>query len=224
MLTCLMIGVVLGTSITNWYNGKNPDAPIIITQPIDITPELEQIDSLNLVVVLQEDRIKELEKELENNRVIVVKEIERIKELPANENLELMKDNLLAYGELTEESDTLLPQLIQVPEEDGIRVTISENNLKDVNIISAKYQGEVQANENLREQLNTNSIIISAKDSIISRSNIIIAKNEESYEINLKSLQSGLEKERKEKIKRTAILGTSTAALAILTGALVFKK
>lgn len=219
VLSGIIFGVLFGGILVDWYHEKyGSEVPIIVTPPIDITPELEQIDSLNVIVSIQEEEIQRLHQELLNEKVIVVKEIERIKELPATENIELLSDNLLNFGELSDSTE--LPRLIQVPGEDSVRVSMSENNLKDVNIITAKYQGEVRNNEILTQELLADSLIISAKDSIIERSSIIIEKNQESYNLNLKSIQEGLERERKDKIKRTAILG---ASVAILTGVLVFK-
>lgn len=213
-LLMALIGLLLGFLI--FKSCSKPEEPEI--QKPDITKELIQIDSLTCVIKDREKVISDLKDSIKNIKtVVVVKKVEVIKHLPLNENVELLKENLLTHGELTTPQDSL-PSIITAPE-DTI-VALSENNVKDVNCIVAKYEGEIQTNEYLNKIVQEDSLVISAKDSIILNQDFIINEQNLVYNENIKRMTDNIRKQQREKAIWIGALGT---VAAILTGILIAK-
>ena len=76
---------------------------------------------------------------------------------------------------------------------------LSENNLIDANIITAKYEGELYKNRLLNEIVYNDSITISLKDNIIYNKDLILQNQEQSYNSMKESLEIALRKEKREK-------------------------
>ena len=148
--------------------------------------------------------------------MVVVKEIEKIKELPLTENVETLKENLVKHGELTTESDSLPTVVSSVDAADTLAL-LSENNVKDVNIIVAKYEGEVAANSKLEEAIEDSKVVMSQKDSIIDLKSSIILNQEIGYTAEIKGLQKSLKKEKVKKTVWISVLGAVAATLGVLS-------
>lgn len=214
ILLALLCGLLVGFGIYHFLMPKKVKTETEIVTVYDDSKEQAIIDSCNVLIAEKEREIAELKEAAENIKVVVIKEVEKIKEAPIDENVELMKENLLAYGELTQETDTL-PSTIILPTTDTL-VALSPENVKDVNIIAAKYKGEEEINYKLEEALFDSEFIIAQKDSIILQNNYIIENQNTVYSEGLEILGKSLEKEKKKRTVWTAILGGVAAALSII--------
>ena len=126
IIVILIFGIMFGWFIKEMTT--KPETKII--EKVDTIIEHNKIDSLITV-------IKEKDVEIENlkTNVKIIKEIqyvksEKIKSLPIDSGVSLLRQNLLTYGTLTKESDTL-PSLVQVNKD--TLVEIGNKNLKDIN-------------------------------------------------------------------------------------------
>ena len=222
LVLLFLLGCFIGTSIYLFFNKPDPiEIPIEVVP--DNTEELAKIDSLNVIISEKNKEIVRLKKEIARKKEVVISEIEEIKQLPIDENVQLLYDNLVKYGELTKPDDSLA-KIVNITGKDlqlDSAIVITEDNMKDVNIISAKYEGEVEINELLYEEIQLDSVIISKKDSIIAQSDIIIKKNEAAYNINIESIQKSLEQEKKNKKKLGWILGGTSVISVALSGLLL---
>lgn len=179
--------------------------------------ELKTIDSLMNVVSMQDEIIQQLKDSVVIVEKIVIKKVNKIKEIPMTENIVLLKDNLICHGELTNVEDTL-PALVKV-DNDTLAI-LSENNLKDVNIIVAKYEGELNKNLLLNDIIYNDSLTISLKNNIIDSKNAIIMNQEQTYNAMKSNLEVALNKEKRE--KTYWIIG-GVAATSLLTGYILLK-
>lgn len=215
----LLLGAVIGGLIGHFVFPKKVVDTEIITV-YDSSKEKAKIDSLEKVIGVREDRISELidsAKHIKN--VVVVREIEKVKELPLDENLVALKENLVKHGELTEKTDSF-PAIVSLPDANDTLAVLSENNVKDVNIIVAKYEGEVAVNEKLNEALENSEIVSAQKDSIIDLKSSIILNEEMMYTKEIKGLEKNL---KKEKVK-TTVIGTVLGAVAATFGILALTR
>lgn len=171
----------------------NNRPPVVI---VDNEKELKTIDSLTVVINEQEELIQQLKDSVIIVEKVVIKEVEKIKELPITENIELLRDNLTYYGELTDIEDPY-PSLVEI-DNDTVAV-LSENNLIDANIITAKYEGELYKNRLLNEIVYNDSITISLKDGIIYNKDIMLENQEKAYNSMKENLEVALKKEKREK-------------------------
>lgn len=171
----------------------NNKPPVVI---VDNEKELKTIDSLTVVINEQEEIIQQLKDSIIVVEKVVIKEVEKIKELPITENVELLRDNLTYYGELTDIEDPY-PTLMEI-DNDTVAI-LSENNLIDANIITAKYEGELYKNSLLNEIVYNDSITISLKDEIIYNKNIMLENQEKAYNSMKENLEVALKKEKREK-------------------------
>jgi len=181
----------------------------------DSSKEEAKIKELEAVIEQKDARIAELldsAKHIKN--VVIVKEIEKVKDLPLSDNVELLRDNLIKHGELTEETDTL-PSTILLDSPDTLAL-LSENNVKDVNIIVSKYEGEALINDKLTEALVEEQNIVSQKDSIIGLQSSIILNQEIGYSNQIHGLENNLKKEKTKKTVWIAILSGVAAVLGIV--------
>ena len=144
---------------------------------------------------------------------MIVKEIEKVQALPISENVELLKENLIRHGELTQETDSL-PSMISLPGKDTL-VTMSENNVKDVNAIAAKLRGEEEINYKLEEAIFDQDQIISEQKEIIINKDSIIDNQNSIYAENVQRLNESLRIEKTKTIVGVSVLGTAAAILSI---------
>ena len=209
-----LLGGVIGGLIGHFAFPKKKTEIITV---YDSSKEKAKIDSLNTVIKVREDRIEALLDSAKHIKtVVVVKEIEKIKELPLTENVETLKENLVKHGELTTESDSLPTVVSSVDAADTLAL-LSENNVKDVNIIVAKYEGEVAANSKLEEAIEDSKVVMSQKDSIIDLKSSIILNQEIGYTAEIKGLQKSLKKEKVKKTVWISVLGAVAATLGVLS-------
>lgn len=190
---------------------------------VDNKKELRIIDSLqntNDSLMLSINDYKKLNEELKDSievKIIYIeKRIEAIKKMSVNENTELLKDNLVVYGELSSVTDTF-PCIISSDEKDDSIVALSKNNLKDINCIIAKYEYELGINNYLNQTIKNDSVIISLKDDIISNKDEAFNREKRIFEQNMKSMQEQIDRERRN--KNLAIGGgiAATISVGILT-------
>jgi len=194
----------------------------IVTKPpviiVDNEKELKTIDSLTEVIDMKDEIIQQLKDSIIVVEKVVIKEVEKIKELPITENVELLRDNLTYYGDLTEITDPY-PALIEI-DNDTVAV-LSENNIIDANIITAKYEGELNKNRLLNEIVYNDSITISLKDEILYNKDAIILNQEQAYNTVKNNLEVALKKEKRE--KTYWIIGGAVVT-SILTGYIIFRE
>ena len=151
-----------------------------------LTKEVEE--SQNNVKVLR-DSIKTVKNK------VVVKEVERIKYLPVDSNVAILKSNIQKYGEMTNALDTF-PSILAINQNQDTVIALSENNLKDVNSIVVKYEGTMAENELLEQIIVEDSTIIGLKDSIILDKNIMLSKQDSIFNENMKALEKSIKKDK----------------------------
>lgn len=191
--------------------------PKIETRVIyDSSKEKERIDSLENIIKAKETRIAELlDSASKIKTVVVVKEINKVKDLPMSDNVELLHENLVKHGELTAETDSL-PSTIAFDDSPDTLAILSEANVKDVNIIAAKYEGELEVNDKLTEALWEGETILHQKDSIIGIQSDILVKQDIEYNNRLQGLEKSLKQEKTKKTVLVAVLGTAATVLGVL--------
>jgi len=213
IILSIIIGLLLGFGI---YHFLMP--PKIKTETVtiyDSSKEQAAIDSCQVIIDGLEGRVAQLLEEAQNiKEVVIVKEVEKVKELPVSENVELLKENLIRHGELTQETDTL-PSMVALADKDTL-VTLSENNVKDVNMIAAKLRGEEEINYKLEEAIFDQDQIISEQKTIILNKDSIIDNQNSLYSENIQRLNESLRIEKTKTIVGVSVLGTAAAILSIL--------
>lgn len=190
------------------------DKPVPVI--VDNEKELRAIDSLTNVINMQDELIQQLKDSVVVVEKIVIKEVEKIKELPITENVDLLKENLVQYGEMSTEDDPY-PTLIEI--DDDTVAILSENNIIDANIIAAKYEGELNKNSILNEIVYNDSVTISLKNEIIYNKDAIINNQEEAYNTMKNNLEVALKKQKRE--KTLWIVGGAVVA-SVLTGFIIY--
>ena len=189
----IIAGIVFITYTIDIIRDKINKPPVVI---INNEKELKTIDSLTEVIYEKDEIIHQLKDSIVIVEKVVIKEVEKIKELPITENIELLRDNLVYYGELSSVMDSH-PSLVEI--NDDTVAVLSENNLIDANIITAKYEGELYKNKLLNEIVYNDSITISLKDNIIYNKDLILQNQEQSYNSMKENLEIALRKEKREK-------------------------
>lgn len=209
-LVCgLLVGGLIGRLIF-------PKVDTKIITVYDSSKEKAKIDSLEAAIKVREQRIEELvDSAKQIKTVVIVKEIEKVRELPASENVELLHENLVKHGELTAESDTL-PKLVVLNDKPDSLALLSEDNVKDVNIIVAKYEGELEINEKLESALLESESIVSQKDSIMTLQSDIFIHQEQAYSNQIRGLEKNLKAEKVKKGVAAGVLGALATVLGIL--------
>lgn len=181
----------------------------------DSSKEQAAIDSCQVIIDGLEDRVSQLLDSAKYiKEVVIVKEVEKVKELPVSSNVELLKENLLRHGELTQKTDTL-PSMIALPSSDTL-VTMSENNVKDVNMIAAKLRGEEEINNKLEEAIFDQDQIISEQEVIILNKDSIIMNQDQVYSEKVQRLNESLRIEKTKTTVAVSVLGTAAAILSII--------
>ena len=105
--------------------------------------------------------------------------------------------------------------MIALPGKDTL-VTISEDNVKDVNMIAAKLRGEEEINYKLEEAIFDQDQIISEQQEIIDNKSSIIVNQEAAYSESVQRLNKSLQVERTKTIVTASVLGTAAAILSII--------
>lgn len=217
IILALVLGLVLG-GILGGFLGRHL-FPKIKTETVivyDSSKEKAKIDSLETVIKAREERIVALlDSASKIKTVVVVKEINKVKDLPMTDNVELLRENLIKHGELTNEADSL-PKTLAIKDTSDTLAVLSEANVKDVNIIAAKYEGEVEVNERLTEALWEGENLVHQKDSIIGIQSDIIVKQEINYSDRIQGLKKSLKSEKTQKTVFISILGTAAAVLGVI--------
>lgn len=181
----------------------------------DSSKEQAIIDSCQVIIDGLEGQVAQLLEDAKNiKEVVVVKEVEKIQALPISDNVELLKENLIRHGELTQETDTL-PAMVMMPGKDTL-VTISENNVKDVNTIAAKLRGEEEINYKLEEAIFDQDQIISEQETIILNKDSIIDNQNAIYAENVRRLNESLRIEKTKTLVGVSVLGTAAMILSII--------
>lgn len=203
---------------TAWLISKNVYSkkdPIII-----VKEDKSVVDSLNNIIEFNESIIEKLKDSIiVVEKVKIIKEIEKINELPIDSGIMLAKDNFLVYGENSNILDTL-PMLFEY-NNDTLAI-FSESNVKDINIISSKLGFQYEINKMQSEIIDSDSIMLDLKTKIIEEKDIILRNQEIAFDNNMKALESQL---KKEKVKKTAwVIGGITVSAAFVTSLLLKNK
>ena len=212
----ILFVLVLGFGIWGFlmYRSINSLESQISQKDDAIRKEQLHIDSLNNVISAEQSRVAHLQDSVKNIKTkVVVKEVERIKYLPIDSNVVILKDNIEKHGELTDTLDTL-PTIISL-NEDTV-VAISENNLKDINSVFVKYEWGLVENEILNDIIETDSTIIVQKDSIILSKDIIITKQDSIFDLNMKRMEQQIKKDKVIAGTIGGTIGAATVAIIVL--------
>lgn len=213
IILSIIVGLLVGFGLC--YFLRPPKVQTETITIYDSSKEQAAIDSCQVIIDGLENRVNELLEDAKNiKEVVIVKEIEKVHALPISENVELLKENLIRHGELTQETDTL-PSMITLADKDTL-VTLSENNVKDVNSIAAKLRGEEEINYKLEEAIFDQDQIISEQSEIILNKDSIIMNQNSAYSENIQKLNESLRIEKTKTIVGVSVLGTATAILSIL--------
>ena len=196
----IILSIIIGFSI-GLLIIRSRTEEIVVEKVVEVK-ETKIIDSLNRVIKVNEEIIESLKDSVKEKIVYVEKRIDEIKELPIDDNLILLRDNLLVYGENFDVSDTL-PSLCQISDSEDTLVLMSEDNLTDINVIIAKYEGTIAITNYYLSTIEANEEIINLKDSIIVQKDNIIDRERINFESNVKDLEKIIEKERRKQIYYT---------------------
>ena len=176
--------------------------------------ELLHIDSLNCVISKEQEHVVLLRDSVNNIKTkVIVKEIDRIHKLPIDSNVVLLKENLQRHGELSDLRDTL-PSIVSL--NNDTVVAISENNLKDINGLAAKYEWNLVENHILNEIIETDSTMLVQKDSIILDKDVIISKQDSIFNQNMKRLEKQIKKDKVIVGTVGALSGAAVVATVVL--------
>jgi hypothetical protein len=184
--------------------------PVIEKVPV-IKENIEKIDSLKRIITKDSLKVDSLEREKSKIVEKVIVKIEKLKTLEPDSTIILFNKYSEAYGEI----DTPSPVL-----QEDTTVLASVDNIRNSNIISSKYEGELEKTKILGEMLQTNYGIIQNKDSIIYENSVILKKTEEAYNANLEKLKKDLKKEKRTRKAITVIC----SAVAVTLGYFLITK
>lgn len=220
-LSYIIIGILmtlcLGLAI--WlYTMNNNIARLeqcIFEQESSISAEQAHIKDLMIELDTMRSRNNELHDSIKTIKTkVIIKEVEKIKYLPLDNNVKLLSDNLNKHGEFTTPEDTL-PGLLAVNQKDTI-VAISENNLKDINCIVVRYELGVAENDLLHKVIENDSIALGIKDSIIMDKDVIISKQDSIFDLNMKRLEKQIKKDKVISGTLGATVGAAVVTAIIL--------
>ena len=179
---------------------------------VEVREDEKKLDSLMLVISEKSLIIDSLKKQKEKVREKIIVKVEKIKTLPPDSTVQLFYRGLQDYGEVKSKEPIM--------REDS-SVVCSLDNLKGANIITAKYEGEVEENRLLRDIVDLDSEIISNKDSVIYVNSVIFLKTKESYDTKLEDLNKQL---KKEIVKKKIATYGGSILVGVLGGLLLFGK
>lgn len=211
----LLVIALLGFGISTYFFIMSiKDLKAQLTMKDDaIREEQLRIDALSTEIRKHETLVVQLQDSVRTIKSkVIVKEVERIKYLPVDSGVVFLHDNLLEHGEMTDPTDTVYPAIVSLGSDTV--VSISGNNLKDVNSIIVKYEWGQVENRLLGEALYEDSIMLEMKDSIILGKDIIISKQDSIFNQNMKLMEKQIRRDK-------AIAGTVGGAIGALTVATV---
>ena len=207
----IIISIILllcGLGIGYFFSPKSSQ---VIIKKADITNELRKIDSLDCIIKEKDIKIDSL-----NNNVRVIKEyipvkVKEIQELELTPSVELLRENLITYGELTLPEDdypsAVLPDSM---------IMLNQTNVKDVNTIVEKYKVEMEINKNLEGIIEEDfSIIQLQKEQLVLKDSIQF-KKDKTYEENIQAMNNKI-KESGKKYKKALIIGGIVGAVLLGT-------
>ena len=210
-LLIVILSIIIGFGIGYFVFRNQKPAEIIVEKVIEDT---HKIDSLNLVIEENEATIETLKDSVREKIVYVEKKVNEIKELPIDQNLEVLRNNLLTYGENFELSDTL-PALCQEGNSGDTLVIMSEENLVDINTVFVRYGGTLEINNYLEQTIKVDSNIIDLKNSIILEKEEALDRQRLAFENNIQQMNKQIAKERRKQIY-------FTVGGALVAGTLVY--
>lgn len=112
-------------------------------------------------------------------------------------------------------SMTLYSQEIVKINEDTL-ITITERDVKVINSICTDLEYFQEKTKTLENIILADSVLISARDSIIRKQEGIMVRNDKYYGDKISGLEKSLKKEKREKTLLTVILGSVSIILGIL--------
>ena len=195
-LIIVILAIIIGFGIGYFILRNQKPTEIIVEKVIEDT---YKIDSLNLVIRENEATIETLKDSVREKIVYIERRGDEIKELPIDQNLEVLRDNLLVYGENFEVTDTL-PALCQIGESEDTLVLMSEENLIDINMTFVRYEGTLEINDYLEQTIKADSSIISLKNSIILEKDEALERQKLAFENNMQTMDKIIAKERRKQI------------------------
>lgn len=195
-LIIVILAIIIGFGIGYFIFRSQKPAEIIVEKVIEDT---HKIDSLNLVIRENEATIETLKDSVREKIVYIERRVDEIKELPIDQNLEVLRDNLLVYGENFEVTDTL-PALCQVGELEDTLVLMSEKNLIDINMTFVRYEGTSEINDYLEQTIKADSSIISLKNSIILEKDEALERQRLAFENNMQTMDKIIARERRKQV------------------------
>jgi len=139
--------------LAGWYL-KKPE--VIVKPKIEIVENLKRVKRLEGEIIEYKNEIDSLKKSRQKVKVIIQEKIVEVHSLPADSSVSLLRNNL----EVSPEDS--FPAL----QEDST-VLLSQENVKDINVMYLKYDGLQEENKLLEEQVGLEDSIIFLKDSII---------------------------------------------------------
>ena len=194
----LILGLFLG-----WWFGRGSSETKVI-EKVDTTREHEKIDSLLVIIKETQEKVDSLKGSVTIIREIQYKEIEKIKSLPVDSSVALLRANLEASP-----LDTL-PRIIST--HNDTTVEISSSNVRDINVTYQDLRSEKEVTKTQAEIIKSDSVIIAGKDGIISEKGSIIDKQNQ----NIGQLEKALKKEKRRKNRQTFIAGSLAVILGLL--------
>lgn len=211
----IILSIIIGFGI-GFILFRSEPKEIVVEKIVEVK-ETKTIDSLNNVIKTNEEIIDALKDSVREKIVYIDRKIDKIKELPIDSNLMILRDNLLVYGENFDILDSL-PSLCKLEDTEDTVVIMSEDNLIDINIITAKYEGTMAITRYYLETIEKDEEIIVLKDSIIVQKDNIINRERQNFESNMEDLKEIIEKERRKQIYYTigGIVAAGTITYLIL--------
>lgn len=176
--------------------------PVIKKVPM-IKENIEKIDSLKRIITRDSLKIDSLIKEKSIVVEKIVVKVEKLKTLEPDSTINLFNKYSEAYGEI----ETPGPVL-----QEDTTVLASIDNIRNSNIISSKYEGELEKTKILEDMLQINNGIIQNKDSIIYENSVILKKTEETFSENLEKLKKDLKREKRTR-KAITVIGSAVAVV-----------
>jgi len=195
--------IILCLALAYIFYTKDPEIKVIPK----IKENVEKIDSLKRIIKRDSIKLDSLQKEETKIIEKLIIKVEKLKTLEPDSTISLFNHYASTYGEIESPGPVL--------QEDN-SVLASVDDIRNSNIISSKYESEMEKTEILNNMLLINNGIISNKDSIISESSIILKKTEEAYKINIEKLNKDLKKEKRKRKAMTVIGSAAVVALGYL--------